>query len=363
MAKVFPRDGETVFQITEGSEITVTPTRVTVVPKPKDSAETLRNYKRNVWWFLALVGLSSLWFYRHFETYFSQGLVVGIPLAYAVWQVAFSYWRAFWEKNAQELRRKWLSQKSTTLQLIGLCAGVLLFLAGTSSVWISLAPGPIRAATVEVRYQGKRFMPRVELAEASRIGGRLFFPRVIRRRVELVVTSPTRWEASGPSSQMLWPWTAVNLSFPDDFHERPKRALRIVPGTSLRDDVRTDDSPYTLTIEEGKGPPKNFPHYRFVTVYVGLAEWDELRASYRKHNTPAWGDLLERDLIANGASAEHAKSYASHWLTQSVIARMHDFGDGSRVEVTLGIPGQPPVAKATSDKLTEEITTLTLEKS
>lgn len=362
MSDVFPREGERSFEITEASEITVTPDRVTVVPKQKDSAETLRNYKRNAWWFLALVGLSSTWFYRHFETYFSQGLVVGIPVAYAVWQVAFSYWRSFWEKNAQELRRKWLGQKSTTLQLIGLCAGVLLFLAGTSSVWISLAPGPIGAATVEVRYQGKRFMPRVELAETSRIGGRLFFPRFIPRRVELVVTSPTRWEIDGSPSRMLWPWTAIDLRFPDQFHERLKRALRIVPGTSLRDDVGIEDSPYTLTIEEGKAPPKNFPHYRFVTVYAGLAEWDELRASYRKHNTSAWGDLLERDLIANGATAEHAKSYASHWLTQSVIFRMHDFGDDSTVKVTLGIPGQPPIAETTSGKLTDEMTTLILEK-
>src|SRR5258705_13779911 len=101
LPQVFPREEERSFVITEASEITITPDRVIVVPKPRDSEETLRNYRRNVWWFLALVALSSAWFYRHFETYFSQGLVVGVPLTYAVWQVLFSYWNSFWKNNAQ----------------------------------------------------------------------------------------------------------------------------------------------------------------------------------------------------------------------------------------------------------------------
>lgn len=363
LAEAFPREEKQSFEITEASEITVTPDQVIIVAKKsKDTAEALRNYRRNVWWFLALVVLSSAWFYRHFETYFSQALVVGVPLTYAVWQVGFSYWKTFWQTNARELRRKWLSQKSTTLQLAGLCAGVLLFLIGTSSVWVSLAPGPIRTATIEVHYQGKRFMPRIELAESSRIGGRLYFPRFVPRRVQIVVTSPKRWVKNEPSSQVLWPWTAMNFTFPADFHERPKRALRILPGSSLRDEVGINGSPYTLTVREGNHPPRTIPNYPFATFYAGLGEWDELRAVYQDHNTAAWGSLLERKLITDHFAPENARRYASHWVTRSILARMHDFSDGNRVTVTLGIPGQTPIATATSDPLKTEMTTLFLEK-
>jgi hypothetical protein len=356
----FARTENISFEITEASEVTVTPTSVTVVPKEKDMA-ALAIYKRNVWLFLALVVSSSAWFYLHFENYFSQLLVVGIPLTYAVWQVGFSYWNSFWAKNAEELRQKWLSQKSTTLQLIGFCAGVLLFLAGTSSIWISLS-GATTTATFEVRYKGRPFMQRVELSDTSRIGGRLFFPRIVPRRVEVVVTDPKRWTKKGVPSQMLWPWAAINLEFPGDFYERPKRALRIVPGMSLHDDVTNEGGTYTLTIQEGAQPPIILRDYPFMTVYVGVKGQDEIADLYHQYNTAAWSDLLERQLIDDEVSPENAKHFASHWVARGISIWGSDFSDKSTVNVTVGVPGQPPIAAAASEVLTKEMTTLMLEK-
>lgn len=358
---VVPRESEPSVDIVEASRVTITPIEVRIEPKASASVETLTVYRRNVWLFLLFVVLASAWFYRHFETYFSQGLVVGLPLTYAVWQVGFSYWKSFWEKNAEDLRRRWLSQRATTLQLIGLCVGAALFLATTSSVWVSLSAGNIDRAIVEVRAQN-RLIDRVEISEVSRIGGRLYFPRFLPRRFDVVVITPNRWQIKPPHTRTSYPWSAFDLKFPEHFEKRPVRALRIVPGVSLREDIGLDGSDYTLAIQDGARSMKVLPRYRFATVYVGVADPGELRAIHMANNTPGWSASLEQTLIADGAKPEGAKKYASLWVSRTMIGFTRDFDDRQRITVTLGIPGQPPIAKVTTEPLGAEMTTLLLEK-
>ncbi|HEX2123494.1 MAG TPA: hypothetical protein VHL59_17820, partial [Thermoanaerobaculia bacterium] len=173
----FSRERDVCVELGEASSVTITADSVVITRKAKTRADTLSTYRRNALLFFLFVFLASVWFYRHFETYYSQALVVALPVIMAAWQVAFAFPKKEIDRKIEALRQKWLAQPATTGQLAGLCVVAAVFLAFTSSVWITLPAGDVKSATIEVRRpDGSAMMARIELGSDSRIGGRLFFP-------------------------------------------------------------------------------------------------------------------------------------------------------------------------------------------
>lgn len=357
----FNRDRDVCVELGEVSSVTITADSVIITPKAKSRADTLSTYRRNALLFFLFVFLASIWFYRHFETYYSQALVVALPVIMAAWQVAFAFPKKEIDKKIEALRQKWLAQPATTAQLVGLCVVGAVFLAFTSSVWITLPAGDVKSATIEVRRaDGSALMAPIELGSDSRIGGRLFFPRFVPANIELVVTKPRRYQRKSDRMQLFLPFTAVDLDFQKHFEKKPVRGLRILPGTSLRDEVRLDGSDYTLVVQGEYGPPKRIDNYRFATLYVGLENREDIRQLFAEQNTPAFGYALRQQLLNDLYSEANAAKYVARWQERTIAGTTHDFRDGEKVTVTLRAPGEPPIVVTKTMK--DEMTTIMLEK-
>lgn len=341
--------------------VTITADRVAIGLEPVPDQSIVRRYRLNAALLFLAVLLAGVWFYRHLDDFITEVLVVGLPAIWAAWQLAFSFIDKDIDPAKEAFRKRRLSQRSTTWHLgffIVVAAVVLVF---TSSLFIKLTPGGVDRVTIEVLEKGKSFTDPIELTAATRIDGRLFFPRLGSHSLELRSTRPAGYVLKNPEPIRFSRWSAVHLKFPDDFVRR-RHLLRIVPGPSLRDEGISPEGPsnLVLTVRPTHGPAMRIKSYRYRTVWLGINDTKELREAVKDFNDAEFGAELQTWLATHGYEEPDRSRYVASWRFYITRGTMQDFRE-ERVCLTLS--GKDMTSSFTTCvDVKGDVTTFVLEK-
>lgn len=242
--------------------------------KERDAIEVAR-----AWWNLGLFFIAAalwiLWYARHVEPLASRLLstvVIGAWTIPALYALVISLWQMgapakVAPEDTRGVLRIILRHEASWYALLGVIGLLLVLNLITSSIYVTLNPEKHSSAEVEIFAKGT---PPVSLGKFAVTksqptqGGPAFFRST---DVEAKVNDPTTHRHAAKKEPLsIYPWTALRLTFPDDFEIVPHHVVRLIPDAVIQMRLpATMESGYLLEVKGLEAVPFNFQCYYLAT--------------------------------------------------------------------------------------------------
>lgn len=293
------------------------PAKVRSKPRSEPARDD-RRYRINLILLVILLVLTTLWFNRHLQLYFTQTVFLGGTLTlWGIWKVAQSWYSWAFGKESAAATHRYLARSAVTEALVIALFVTAVLWATTSSVYLRLSGGGSGTSSFKVNIDGGSFfLEGLEVSKEQPIAGRPFFLDFERRELEIQVVGTDLVLRQEGVDTTLRPWSRLDFDVPGDFSEKEYRLIRLIPGAGALAHLPAGEEHktlYSLRLILGPSEQVVLDELRYRTIYLGAKEETLERLAHRSSVEQSLVDEIEALLASyTGMPEEEQKRQGVH---------------------------------------------------